>query len=73
MAINQAEFERQSKSHINGNATSKKWVQPAVIVIWAFSVYVYVTNLDGLVQYCSNSIANALEILECCIKPAIYW
>ena len=26
-------LERQSKSHINGNATSKKWAQAAVIEI----------------------------------------
>ena len=28
---------------------------------------------DGLVQDCSISIANALEILESCTKPSIYW
>ena len=29
-------------------------------------------NLDGLAQDCSNSIANALELLQSCIKPSIY-
>ena len=29
-------------------------------------------NIDGLVQDCSNSIANALELLQSCIKPLIY-
>ena len=28
-----------------------------------------VTNIDGLVQDCSNSIANALELLQSCTKP----
>ena len=26
---------------------------------------------DGLVQDCSNSIANALELLQSCAKPSI--
>ena len=26
-------------------------------------------HIDGLVQDCSNSIANALELPQCCIKP----
>ena len=29
-------------------------------------------NIDGLVQDCSNSIANALEFLQSCTKPSIY-
>ena len=28
--------------------------------------------IDGLVQDCSISIANALEILQSCPKPSIY-
>ena len=28
-------------------------------------------HIDGLVQYCSNSIANALELLQYCTKPSI--
>ena len=28
-------------------------------------------HIDGLVQYGSNSIANALELLQCCTKPSI--
>ena len=27
---------------------------------------------DGLVQNCSNSIANALELLQSCTKPLTY-
>ena len=27
-------------------------------------------NIDGSVQECSNSIANALELLQSCIKPS---
>ena len=29
------------------------------------------TNIDGLVQDCSNSIVNALELLQSCTKPSI--
>ena len=29
-------------------------------------------HIDGLVQYCIISIANALEILQSCTKPSIY-
>ena len=29
-------------------------------------------NIDGLVQDCSNSTANALELLQSCTKPSIY-
>ena len=29
-------------------------------------------NIDGLVQDCSNSIANALELLQSCTKPSIW-
>ena len=28
-------------------------------------------NIEGLVQDCSNSIANALELLQSCTKPSI--
>ena len=28
-------------------------------------------NIDGLVQDCSSSIANALELLQSCTKPSI--
>ena len=28
-------------------------------------------NFDGFVQDCSNSIANALELLQSCTKPSI--
>ena len=30
-------------------------------------------QIDGLVQDCSNSIANALELLQSCTKPSKYW
>ena len=29
--------------------------------------------INGLVQDCSNSIANALELLQSCTKPSICW
>ena len=30
-------------------------------------------NIDGLVKDCGIAIANALEILQSCTKPLIYW
>ena len=30
-------------------------------------------HIDGFVHDCSNSIANALEILQSCTKPSIWW
>ena len=30
------------------------------------------THVDGFVQDCSNSTANALELLQSCTKPSIY-
>ena len=29
-------------------------------------------HIEGLVQDCSNSIANALELQQSCTKPSIY-
>ena len=29
-------------------------------------------DIDGLMQDCSNSIANALELMQSCTKPLIY-
>ena len=36
------------------------------------NMHVTVPNTDGLVQDCSNSIANAMELLQSCTKPSIY-
>ena len=30
-------------------------------------------HVDGLVQGCSNSIANAVKLLQFCTKPSMYW
>ena len=39
----------------------------------AFKKYLWIRqHFDGLVQDCSISITNALEILESCTKPSIY-
>ena len=29
-------------------------------------------HIDGLVLYCSNFIANVLELLQSCAKPSIF-
>ena len=36
-------------------------------------VRTYYNNFDGLVQDCSISIANAMEILQSCTKPSIWF
>ena len=37
------------------------------------AVQIWTNNhIDGLVQDCSNSIANAQELLQSCTKPPIY-
>ena len=43
-----------------------KW-RKQILLQWQDTVY-----FDGLVQDCSNSIANALELLQSCTKPSIY-
>ena len=42
------------------------------IIINMYVWYKLVADINGLVQVCSISIANALEILESCTKPSIY-
>ena len=32
---------------------------------------IYILHFDALVQDCSNSIANALELLQSCTKPSL--
>ena len=34
---------------------------------------IYKVNIDGLVQDCSNSSANALELLQSYTNPSISW
>ena len=34
------------------------------------NIYIYIVYIDGLAQDCSNSIANALELLQFCTKPS---
>ena len=41
-----------------------KWV----LIVWTYSEL----HIDGLMQDCSNSIANTLELLQSCTKPWIY-
>ena len=42
-------------------------------LLWAKArVFAFILNIGGLVQDCSNSIANALELLQSCTKPPIY-
>ena len=38
---------------------------------WPGQVEFYIEHIDGLMQDCSNSTANALELLQSCTKPLI--
>ena len=38
----------------------------------AGTVLITKLDIDGLVQFCSNSIANALELLQSCTEPSIW-
>ena len=48
-----------------------------MIIFENFSIGNHITAIanhviDGLAQACSNSIANALELLQPCAKPSIW-
>ena len=47
-----------------GDEGTRRWIQKGQ---WRSGGYI-----DGLVQDCSNSSANALELLQSCTKPLIY-
>ena len=53
----------------------KYWEFPAPVVSTSHYskqfYYITMDYIDGLVQDCSNSIANALELLQSCTKPSI--
>ena len=42
-----------------------------IFVIWAYLTRKHV-HIEGLAQDCSNSIANALELLQSCTKPSLW-
>ena len=42
------------------------------ILTYVNSLKLHEAYIDGSVQDCSNSIANALELLQYCKKPSIY-
>ena len=41
------------------------------VELWNADEKLWNTDIDGLVQDCSNSTANALELLQSCNKPSI--
>ena len=42
------------------------------VIILLQNTHVGELHIDGLAQDCSNSIANALELLQFCTKPLIW-
>ena len=48
------------------------WHQCVKLIKGVFHMYIlWIYHIDGFVQDCSISIANALEILQSCTKPSI--
>ena len=62
-SITQSYFSKLLTENLELNCEHKVW---SVLVSSRFDLYV-----NGFVQDCSNSIANALELLIC-FKPSIY-
>ena len=53
--------------------TRSLWINESYCVfIWITQFDVTNVHVNGLVQNCSNSIANALELLQSSTKPSIY-
>ena len=78
-------LSRQLWRHRNDGYPQPHLVRGIVIVcicmslwssLWLFSVCLFDKPsmiIDGLVQDCSNSIAKALELLQSCTKPSIWF
>ena len=65
---------RQATSHYTLANDDKDLLSPCGVTRpqWVnFFQHILIPYIDGLVQDCSISIANALEILQSCIKPSI--
>ena len=59
------------KKHIEGS--SKKTTATPLLMHWSYcSLALSHQYIDGLEQDCSNSIANALVLLQSCTKPPTY-
>ena len=43
------------------------------MIIFESRIPLYQHNVDGLVQDCKNSSALAMELLQSCIKPSMWW
>ena len=54
--------------------TEQQHEGPSQVIKSVLKLCKIATHIDGLVQDCSNSIANALELLQSCTKPStFYW
>ena len=63
---------------INGLVWDSMALTPSIRLIHGYAILNYIglynripLYIDGLAQDCSNSIANALELLQSCVKPSI--
>ena len=56
---------------LNVLTSHDKKIGQRLCLLLAWKNILYIVYIDGLVQDCSNSIANALDLLQSCIKPSI--
>ena len=61
---NISKIDYQCNLVLNGEINSVSFI-PIYLIRFRISPYI-----DGLVQDCSNAIANALELLQSCTKPS---
>ena len=59
----------ESTASDSGLMAHKPWIEKC-IQLYNISQSHQGRHIDGLVQDCSNSIANALELLQSCAKPS---
>ena len=57
--------------HLVLMTSNKAWLHQTITRTIVGQVLIW--HIDGLVQDCSISIANALELLQSCAKPSIWW
>ena len=57
-----------SSMHANARGIPKQQLEASKQ--YCYHIQSFGDQIDGLVQDCSNSIANAMELLQCCTKPS---
>ena len=66
-------INENSNIFIQNNAFENAVCKMTAILSWPQCDNTFMAYVDGLVQDCSNSIANALELLQSCTKPSMWF